>query len=271
MGSRFDVAEAHLLQGLAAARAQGTPSLIAVLLCGLAVPVYYQGRLSEAASLTREAAVLSERLGKTPNAVFARGNLAAIELAMDALEPAREEAETAIRLARHSGGDSALSGCLATLGEIHLRAGRPRDAAIVAEEALQIATAVGNTLQGTHAQYVLAGVELREGRRDRALARLCDMRAWLAQHRIAVRVPLLIVGAAECALASDEPAERATGQRWLLSMLHAPDIDATLRGQARRLLGRDGGLREDAEGSPTSLEMVEAEVAAFLGASPAAD
>lgn len=265
MHARFDVAEAQLREGLAAAREQGTPSQIAVLLCGLAVPLYYQGRLSDAAALTREAAVLSEKLGKMPNAVFARNNLAAIELAMDALEPARIDAETAVRLARNGGSDSALSGCLATLGEVLLKSGRLAEARLAAEEGLEIASAVGNMLQATHALRVLVGIELGEGRRDRALVRLREMHAALARNRIEVRIPMWILAAADCALASAEPAERRQAIGWLHALARRDGVDSMLRKDARAVLLREGAAAEAMDTAP--LADVEAEVAAFVVAS----
>ncbi len=65
--SQFEVAEGLLRKGLAAAREQGAPSLIGGLLCSLAVPLYYQGKLAESASLTTEAARLYETLGRNCN------------------------------------------------------------------------------------------------------------------------------------------------------------------------------------------------------------
>ncbi|MEO8135546.1 MAG: hypothetical protein ABI831_16395, partial [Betaproteobacteria bacterium] len=268
MHARFDVAEAELRKGLAAAREQGTPSLIAVLLCGLAVPLYYQGRLPEAALLTREAAALSEQLGKTPNAIFARGNLAVIELAMGQIEPARQEAETAVRLARHGGSDSALSGCLATLGEILLKAGRLREARAAAAEGQKIASAVGNTLQETHAQYVLVGIELRDGRRNDACEHLLAMHAALARHRLVVRVPLLILAAADWALTLGASPQRLRAACWLRALVRQDGIDSAIRKDACAMIEREGAMADPAKETATatsSLAEVEAEVAALIG------
>jgi ATP/maltotriose-dependent transcriptional regulator MalT len=235
------------------------------------VPLYYQGHFADAAALTREAATLSEQLGKVPNAIFARSNLASIELAMDALEPARREAEAAIRLARTGGSDSALSGGLATLGEILLKSGRLDEARDAAQEGLEIASGVGNTLQATHAQCVLAGLDLREGRRESALGHLRGMQAALARHRIEVRIPMLIVAAADCALASTDAMDRQRARRWLRTVAGLEGIDAMLRRDARTLLAREGG-NGDTPGAPAAgaLAEVEADAGAYLaGTGPA--
>lgn len=234
MHARFDVAEDYLRKGLAAARAQGTPSLIAMLLCGLAVPLYYQDRLSEAAELTREAADLSERLRKTPNAVFARNNLAVLELTMGNVDAARREAQTALRLARDGAHENSLAACLATLGEIELAAGRLAEARDACEEALAVATAVGNALQKTHGLYVLVRVALAESDRGSAQRTLLAFRDELVRHRLTVRIPMLIVATARVALASADAAVRARG--WLAAVTQAQDVDATMRKEARALL-----------------------------------
>ena len=144
--SQFEVAEGLLRKGLAAAREQGAPSLIGGLLCSLAVPLYYQGKLAESASLTTEAAQLCETLGRNATAITVRGNLAAIALAQGELANAREHAEVGIRLSRECGDEHQLSNVLATLGEVLFRQGDLTLARSTLEECLHLAEAVEKPL-----------------------------------------------------------------------------------------------------------------------------
>jgi tetratricopeptide (TPR) repeat protein len=259
MHARFDVAEDYLRKGLAAARAQGTPSLIAMLLCGLAVPLYYQDRLAEAAALTREAADLSERIQKTPNAVFARNNLAVLELSMGNIDAARREAQAALRLARDGAHAYSVSACLATLGEIELAAGCLAEARRACEEALAMATAVGNALQKTHALYVRVRVAIAESDRGSAQRTLLAFRDEHARHRLTVRVPMLIVAAARVALTSADGDAAVRARGWLVAVTATQDVDASMRKEARALL--DGAALPP---DPPTLADAEAEAGRYV-------
>ena len=163
MRSQFDLAEALLRKGLAAARELGAPSAIGGMLCSLGVPLYYQGKLAESATLTLEAARLYEMLGRTATATTIRGNLAAITLAQGELAAAREHADTAVRLSRESGDEDALSSNLATLGDVLFQQGDLALARTVLDECVQSGRGHG-TPAAAHRGALSAG-EPRPARR----------------------------------------------------------------------------------------------------------
>jgi len=267
MASKFDMAESHLRQGLAAAREQGAPSLVATMLCSLAVPLYYRGLFAEAAAMTREAATIFEALGRAATATMVRGNLAALSLAQGDLAAARADAELAVRLSRESGDENELAGSLNTLGDVLLAQRDLARARAVTAESLHVAEAVGSTLHVTEAHYLLAGIEVRDGHRDIAFAHLLSLRDALTRKRLSVRVPMLILATAEWAMSSDEEATRTAADRWLHALGGLDDIDITLRDKARVLQLRlvrpaDGNIRADA--SDCTLGELEAEVTALL-------
>lgn len=267
MRSQFDVAESHLRRGLAAAREYAAPSLIATMLCSLAVPLYYRGQFAEAAAMSKEAVGIFEALGKASTATMLRGNLAAIALAQGDFLGAQAEAELAVQLSRESGDDNELSGTLNTLADILLQQGDRARARAIAEESLRIASAVGFTLSITEAHYLLAVIEAGEGRFDAAFVHLLSLRDALAQKRLAVRIPMLILGAAYWAMSSDEDPEAVLACRWLRALAQLDDIDTTLRDKARVLASRlpaqaDRDAR--AASAKLALEDIETEVIAFL-------
>ena len=266
--SQFEVAEGLLRKGLAAAREQGAPSLIGGLLCSLAVPLYYQGKLAESASLTTEAARLYETLGRNATAITVRGNLAAIALAQGELANAREHAEVGIRLSRECGDEHQLSNVLATLGEVLFRQGDLTLARSTLEECLHLAEAVEKPLTLTEALFLLASIELSEARADRALAHILRLRDVLAKHDLTVRVPMLVLAAAEWAAATGG-AHRDDARRWAEAVARLVDIDATLRDKARRLLAREfaagvEGRQGPEQQSSPALSEVQRDVVAFL-------
>jgi predicted ATPase len=266
MHSRFDVAEDHLRQALAAAREQGAPSLIGGMLCSVNVPLYYRGSFAEAASLSLEAAHIYERLGRTPIATQVRSNLAAILLAQGDAAGAQTHAEVAVRLSRESGDDNMLSGSLATLADVLSEQERWADARPVAEEAEQLAGAWGNALHVTEAEFLLATIELREGRNDRALAHILRLRDALAEHRLTVRVPMLILAAADWAAAVDA-LNLPLARRWVEAVCDLDDVDASLRDKGRRFLARHEAKASDIPPTGTvrpTLAELEGEVVAFL-------
>jgi predicted ATPase/DNA-binding SARP family transcriptional activator len=266
--SRFEAAETHLRAGLAAAREQQAPSRIAMMLCSLAVPLYYRGDYAEAASLTTEAAALYRILGR--HVVFAMvvSNLAAMALAQSDLAGAHAHAQDAVRLTRESGDANLLSGALATQSDVLLQQGQSALARAAAEESLRLAEAVRQPLHVTEALFLLTSIELAEGHPDRALAHVLRLRDALAAHSIAVRVPMLILATAEWALSSPADTFRNEARRWVEGLCAADDIDASLRDKGRRLLQRTRRPPEPpAIGTGpggVSLASIHAEVAAFL-------
>ena len=264
--SEFDLAERLLRIGLAAAREQGAPSLIAGMLGSLAVPLYYQGKLAESAALTTEAARLYEMLGRNATAITVRGNLAAISLAQGELALAREHAEIAERLARESGEEDALPQGLATLGDVLFQQGEHAMARTALDESVRLAEAIGKPLQLTEALYLLACIDLHENRRERSLANIIRLRDVLSENRLDVRAPMLILATAQWAVSSGDK-NKADAFRWLGALGRLDDIDSTLRNKARQLLA-DEGITAGAEASPSeagpSLAQLEREVVAFL-------
>ena len=119
--SRFDIAELHLRQGLAAARRRGIPSLVGGMLSSLAVPLYYRGNFAEAADLSAEAARIYEDLGRNATVINIRGNVAAIKLAQGDLAGAHEQAVMAVDLARDAGDQNELCNTLATMADVRLQ------------------------------------------------------------------------------------------------------------------------------------------------------
>jgi tetratricopeptide (TPR) repeat protein len=263
--SRFDVAEHHLRLGLDAARAQQCPSRIGTMLCSLAVPVYYRGDYAEAATLTEEAARVFEALGKHVTVSMVRGNLAAIEVARGDLAAAQAHAGAAVRLAQDAGDANLLSGLLATQGDLFLRQGGLADARRACEESLRVAQAVRQPLHVTEALFLLAEVELAEGRRDRALEWILRLRDVLSEHRLEVRVPMLILAAAEWAWSGAALAQRRAGRRWAAALSRLGDVDATLRAKAQGLLDRDPASLSVSDGSELlTLVAMESQVKALL-------
>lgn len=265
--SQFDVAERLLRTGLAAAREQGSPSLVGGLLCSLAVPLYYQGRLAESAALTAEAARLYETLGKNATAITIRGNLAAISLAQGDLAKAREHAEVGVRLSREAGDDHQLSNVLATLGEVLIVEGNLALARSSLAESLDLAEAAEKPLTITEALYLLARIDLAEGAADRALVRILRLRDVLTGHALTVRVPMLVLVAAEWVAAAGA-ARRDDARRWVEGVERLEDVDATLRDKARQLLARE--LHADLQATPSpapapaTLAEIQSDVVGFL-------
>ena len=271
MRSRFDVAETHLRSALAAAREHGAPSLIAGMLCSLGVPLYYQGNFAEAAALNVEAAALYEKLGRIALATTVRGNIASILLAQGDLAGAQEHAETSVRMAREMGEQDSLCGNLGTLADILVERAALADARAAAEECLRIADALRRPLGITEALFLLAGIDLREGHHAAALAHILRLRDVLAQDRLEVRVPMLVLAAADWAASASDKPWWPDARRWLERLCQLPDIDATLRDKARRLLAREAAARGDVPYSAAtglSLAELEAEVIAFLARVP---
>ena len=261
MRSRFDTAVDELRQGLAAARQLGAPSLIGGLLCGLGVPLYYRGDYAEAAAVTAEAAKLYESLGRMALATMVHGNAAAIMLAQGDVSGAWRELEAAERTARDCGDRNALAGALAIRADILIAEGRPAEARVAASESLDLATAIADPLHATEALYLLATAEIRDGHPERVLELLLRLRTELREHRLDVRIPMLVLATAEWILAAGDDASRARALRWLAELCRAQGVDATLRDKARRLLESAGGGVGD---TVSTVGELEAEVGAFL-------
>ncbi|MEO8751870.1 MAG: BTAD domain-containing putative transcriptional regulator [Casimicrobiaceae bacterium] len=267
MRSRFDIAERHLRIGLDAARENGSPSLIGIMLSSLGVPLYYQGNFAECVALNREAAAIYEALGKLPTAALIHSNIAATLLAQGEAAPAHGHAVTAIRLARDMGEQEALCAALATLADVLLELGRLADARAAALECLEISDSMQRRLQMTEALFLLASIELREGRLECALDRILRLRDLLAERRLDVRVPMLILAAADWVACARADAHWVEARRWLERLRELDDVDATLRERARRLLAREAGNRGQAAyvaATGLTLADLEAEVVAFL-------
>ena len=268
MSSRFDVAESHLRQGLAAARERGAPSFVGSLLCSLAVPLYYRGQFAEATALTREAATIFETLGRGSTATMVRGNLAALLLAQGDVAGAQSEAELAVHLARESADDNELSGSLNTLSDILMRQGNRAGARAAASESLRIASAVGFTLSLTEAHFLLASISLGEGNADAAYRHLVELRDALAKKRLPVRVPMLVLGVARWAVAIGEARALALAERWLRALGALEGIDSTIRDRAHETLSqlRETGAAEEVGALSGRVELsdLEAEVGGFL-------
>ena len=178
----------------------------------------------------------------------------------------RLKREIAVRLSRESGDDNMLSGSLANLADSLLQQDRTKDARSFAEEALRVTEIVPNPLHATEALYLLTVIELRERRSDVALAHILRLRDILAEHRLDVRVPMLILAMAEWAVAVDD-ANRPVAGRSMRGLCQLGDVDATLRDKGRRLLARQVETTGDADQSNAvsiSLPELEAEVIAFL-------
>jgi len=260
MRSRFDVAENHLRDCLAAARQLGAPSLIAGILCSLNVPVYYRGGYAEAAALLEEAAQIFETIGRNTLATNVRSNLAAVLLAQGNPNEARKHIAIAIQMARDSGDQVQVSASLATLADILIEQRQFGDARTAAEESLSIATSMANPLTTIESLYLLATVEMRDGYVERVLPLLGRLRAALREHRLDVRIPMLALATAEWMLTAGDAAARPRALHWLAALSRLPGVDATLRDKAQRLLEREGEAVEDA----STLAEIEADVAAFL-------
>lgn len=195
-----------------------------------------------------------------------RGNLAALMLVQGDLAGAQAEAELAVRLSRESGDDNELSGALNTLGDILLQQGQLKRARTAVEESLRVGSAVGFALSVTEAHYLMASIEVSDAHLDLALAHLVSLRDLLAQTRLAVRIPMLILGAASWAAAAGEDSDRRLAYRWLRSLGGQEGIDTTLRDKARALLPRIPGPAHDDKADPAGLALdeLEREVFAFL-------
>jgi tetratricopeptide (TPR) repeat protein len=214
--AQYQVAEPLLREGLAAARDVGMPSAIGQMLCALGVPLYYRGMLDDSASLTEEAAGIFEQLGKATAACLIRGNLAAIRLAQGDLARARGHAEIAVQLARDVGDDAQLEGNLATLADVLLQQGELPRARMLLEEALRLSP---RPLTTSEVFYLLARADLIERAPDRALRNVLRLRDVLNEHRIQVRVPMLVIAAA---LHAEARGRSADARRWLASVVCEP-------------------------------------------------
>ena len=267
----FDLAESLLATGLEAARATGSPSSIGGMLSSLAVPVYYRGRFAEAAAMNTEAARLYEMLGRNSTATTVRSNLACIEIAQGNLEAAIEHARVAVRLSREAGDNQLLAQSLANLGDALAEHGDAAGARAALEEAQRLAGDEPFTLLDV--LRVLAAIDVRERRFDAALATILRMRDVLVTHRIDVRIPMLVIAAAQYALATGAQ-HAADARRWLESVAALDDADASLKQKARRLVD---GLRaapggdEVVHAPPFSSSQLEQEVRAFLAGIAASD
>ncbi len=263
MSSQFDAAEVLLRRGLDAARDLGAPSAIGGMLCSLGVPLYYQGKFDESAALNTEAARLYELLGKNATAITVRSNLAGISLAQGDLATSREHAQVAVRLSREMGDDTALAQSLANLGSVLLQQGELVLARSTLDECAHLAAEEPLTL--TEVLYLLASVDLREGRIDEALANILRLRDKLASHRLDVRVPMLVLATADWILSSGN-GQSNEAKRWLEGLVELDAIDATLRDKARALLADAGTTRDLPAVLPrlAALADIEREVVAFL-------
>ena len=113
----------------------------------------------------------------------------------------------------------------------------------------------------TEALYLLACIDLRENERDSALAHILRLRDVLAKHRLAVRVPMLVLASADW-VASAGGEQRRKARRWAEAIERLEDIDATLREKAHRLLAREFGTEAfDEHDRSLSLPELEREVA----------
>jgi tetratricopeptide (TPR) repeat protein len=262
MTAQFDVAEDHLRLALTAARENAAPSMVAGMLCSLAVPLYYRGEFAEAQALTREAAATFEALGRMPTAGLLRGNLAGQLLASGDSAAAKTEALISIRMTRDAGDDDALSASLATLADVLLATGELHGARAALDEALALARAMQRPLIITECLFLLATIALREHRHEESLEHLRALRATLHKDRLAVRVPMLILGVADWA-ATGARANLRLAQRWLDALARLPDIDRSLALKARASLDALGD-DANARGGEVSLADLEREVGEFL-------
>ena len=260
MSSHFDVAEQHMRRAVAAARQLGAPSLIGAMLSSLNVPVYYRGGYAEAAALLEEAAEIFERIGRNTFAINVRSNLGAVLLALGRLDEAREHVTVAMRMARDAGDRNQLCGALTTSADILLERREFGEARANAEEGSLLATAIGNPLFKSEALYLLATVELRDGHVERVLPLILRLREELTQHRLDVRVPMLVLATAEWILTTGDDAIKPRAKGWLAALSRLQAMDATLRDKAKRLLGGD------ATDDNRTLAEVEADVLALLDA-----
>lgn len=138
-------------------------------------------------------------------------------------------------------------------------------ARVAAEESLCHAGIVRQPLHVTEALFLLASIEHEEGHRERALADILRPRDVLAEHRLEVRLPMLILAAAEWLLEASDSSALAGARRWLAVVSCREDVDATLRQKAHRLLARLGpGDAPPASAADASLSAVETEVKATL-------
>ncbi|MFO1316650.1 MAG: BTAD domain-containing putative transcriptional regulator [Burkholderiales bacterium] len=260
MSSQFELAERHMRNALAAARQIGAPSYVGAMLCSLNVPVYYRGGYTEAAALLEEAAGIFERVGRNTFAIGTRSNLGAVLLTLGRLDEAREHVKVAIRMARDAGERNQLCMALTTSADILIERREFGQARADAEEGSRLATAIGNPLIRTEALYLLATVELRDGHVERVLPLLRDLREELTQHRLDVRVPMLVLATAEWILTTGDDVSKPRARGWLAALSRLQAIDATLRDKAKRLLGGD------ATDDNRTLAEVEADVLALLDA-----
>jgi tetratricopeptide (TPR) repeat protein len=220
--------------------------------------VYYRSGYAEAAALLEEAAEIFEKIGRSYFAVGVRSNLGAVLLAQGRLDEARAHVAVAIQMARDAGDRDGLCGALTTSADILIERREFGEARADAEEGSLLATAIGKPLFKSEALYLLAVVELRDGRLERVLPLILQLRDEHAQHRLDVRAPMLVLATAEWVLATGNDGVKARAKGWLAALSRLQAIDATLRDKARRLLG------EDATDDTRTLPELEADVLALL-------
>jgi tetratricopeptide (TPR) repeat protein len=266
MRSRFDIAERHGRLALAAAREQQCPSRVGSLLCNLGVPLCYMGKFSEASAVTAEACTIYEMLGRHVSVAMIRSNLAAIAIAQNDIVTARQQAQEAVRLTREAGDGNWLSGALTTLSDALCHDHQWAAARSAADEGLQVAETVRHPLVVTEALFLLATIDLEEGHHRAALKRILRLRDVLVEHHLTVRVPMLVLAAAQWARSEQTGAYRVDGRRWLNVIAALDDVDATLRDKARRLLEREAVSAESNAPATAiaSLGELEAEIYASL-------
>jgi tetratricopeptide (TPR) repeat protein len=260
MDSQFELAEALLTKGLAAARDLGAPSAIGGMLCSLGVPLYYTGRYAASAALNAEAARLYELLGRNATASMTRSNLASIALAQGEVASALEHARVAVRLARECGDELLIAQALVNQGEALDESGETDAARATLDEA--VALAVEHPLTITDALSTLATIDLRQRAFSAALGRILRIRDILAAHRLAVRVPMLILVAGAYALSAGTHRE-SDGTRWLQALARLEGVDASLARKALRFLG-NAASNPDARAASASLGSLEREVLDYL-------
>jgi tetratricopeptide (TPR) repeat protein len=262
MRNDFGRAETHLRKGLAAARELGAPSAIGGLLCALGVPLYYAGHFDESCAVNEEAARLYEMLHKNATASLVRSNLASLELARGNAAAAYRHAEIAVRLDRETGDELQLAGSLVNLADACFQQADIARAREALDEGLRLADRLPLTL--SDALRLVAEIDLRAGDFAAALTAIARLRDVLAEHRLEVRVPMLILVTADYAMSAQD--ETASAFRWLDALARLDAVDASLRDKARAALARAAGSSANdptATSAPSSAE-IEREVLAYL-------
>ncbi|MFH9423951.1 BTAD domain-containing putative transcriptional regulator [Streptomyces sp. NPDC017529] len=195
---RHEEAEAYLTQALDAFRRYGNRNSTASVLANLSRLYLDVGRVQEAVHLAEQALAMYQAMGATLRLASGKYNLALALAQADRREDALEQLDQVLRIFRHSRYRLWEAMTYWRMAEIHLAAGRPTQAAGLAEQALATSRGTGSTWVRANALIVLGRALRRTRHADRARAcweealaiheqlgspEVADVRALLARAR----------------------------------------------------------------------------------------